>query len=41
MTPDVRTYMKPKVSLQHGAEVLSHIRHAGMQSCHQTRIERQ
>ncbi len=35
------TYMEPEVSLQHGAEVFSHVRHAGVKSCHQARVEGQ
>lgn len=34
-------YMEAEVSLQHGAEILGHVRHAGMQRCHQARVERQ
>lgn len=33
--------MEPEVPLQHGAEILRHVRHARMQSCHQARVERQ
>lgn len=33
--------MEPEVSLQHGAEVLSHVGHAGVKSRHQTRVEGQ
>lgn len=35
------TYMEPEVSLQHGAEVLSYVTHAGVKSRHQTRVEGQ
>lgn len=33
--------MKPEVSFQHGAQVLSNVRHAGVKSCNQTRVEGQ
>lgn len=33
--------MEPEVSFQHGAEVLGHVGHAGMKSCHQARVEGQ
>ena len=40
-TQQQTTYMEPEVSLQHGAEVFSHVWHAGMKSCHQARVEGQ
>lgn len=33
--------MKPEVSLQHGAEILGHVGHAGVQRRHQARVKRQ
>lgn len=36
-----RTYMEPEVSFQHGAEVLGHVRHAGVESRHQAGVEGQ
>lgn len=40
-TQQQTTYVEPEVSLQHGAEVFSHVWHAGMKSCHQARVEGQ
>lgn len=33
--------MEPEVSLQHGAQVLGHVGHAGVESRHQARVEGQ
>lgn len=40
-TQQQTTYVEPEVSLQHGAEVFSHVWHAGVKSCHQARVEGQ
>lgn len=40
-TEPQRTHVEPEVSLQHGAQVFGHVRHAGMKGGHQARVEGQ
>lgn len=38
---DKETHVEAEVSLQHGAQVLGHVRHAGVQGGHQAGVEGQ
>ena len=38
-TGQERTYVEPEVSLEHGAEILGHIGHAGVKGRHQAGVE--
>lgn len=40
-TETQRTHVEPEVSLQHGAQVFGHVRHAGVKGGHQARVEGQ